>query len=69
MPVHLYGHPVDLDPILAICRKHKLPLVEDAAQAHGAKYNGKPSARSGDISCFSFYPGKISARAAKAARS
>src|SRR5215472_10292212 len=38
MPVHLYGHPVDLDPLLAICRKHNLALIEDAAQAHGAKY-------------------------------
>ena len=58
MPVHLYGHPFDLDPILAICRKHKLPLVEDAAQAHGAKYKGKIVGTFGDISCFSFYPGK-----------
>ena len=41
MPVHLYGHPFDLDPILDDCRKHKLPLVEDAAQAHGANYKGK----------------------------
>ena len=58
MPVHLYGHPFDLDPILAICRKHKLPLVEDAAQAHGAKYKGKIVGTFGEISCFSFYPGK-----------
>jgi dTDP-4-amino-4,6-dideoxygalactose transaminase len=58
MPVHLYGHPFDLDPILAICKKHKLPLVEDAAQAHGAKYKGKIVGAFGDISCFSFYPGK-----------
>jgi dTDP-4-amino-4,6-dideoxygalactose transaminase len=58
MPVHLYGHPVDLDPILATCKKHKLPLVEDAAQAHGAKYKGKSVGTFGDISCFSFYPGK-----------
>ena len=58
MPVHLYGHPFDLDPILAICRKHKLPLVEDTAQAHGAKYKGKIVGTFGDISCFSFYPGK-----------
>ena len=41
MPVHLYGQPFDVDPILEICRKHKLPLVEDAAQSHGAKYKGK----------------------------
>jgi dTDP-4-amino-4,6-dideoxygalactose transaminase len=58
MPVHLYGHPFDVDPILAICRKHKLPLVEDAAQSHGAKYKGKTVGTFGDISCFSFYPGK-----------
>jgi dTDP-4-amino-4,6-dideoxygalactose transaminase len=58
LPVHLYGHPVDLDPLLKICRKHHLPLVEDAAQAHGAKYNGKPVGTFGAISCFSFYPGK-----------
>jgi dTDP-4-amino-4,6-dideoxygalactose transaminase len=58
MPVHLYGHPFDLDPILAICKNHKLPLVEDTAQAHGAKYKGKMVGTFGDISCFSFYPGK-----------
>ena len=58
MPVHLYGHPFDVDPILAVCRKHKLPLVEDAAQAHGAKYKGKTIGTFGEISCFSFYPGK-----------
>jgi dTDP-4-amino-4,6-dideoxygalactose transaminase len=58
LPVHLYGHPFDLDPILAICMKHKLPLVEDACQAHGAKYKGKTVGAAGDISCFSFYPGK-----------
>jgi dTDP-4-amino-4,6-dideoxygalactose transaminase len=58
MPVHLYGHPFDVDPILAICRRHKLPLVEDAAQAHGAKYRGKTVGTFGEISCFSFYPGK-----------
>jgi dTDP-4-amino-4,6-dideoxygalactose transaminase len=47
-----------VDPILAICRKHKLPLVEDAAQAHGAKYKSKTVGTFGQISCFSFYPGK-----------
>jgi dTDP-4-amino-4,6-dideoxygalactose transaminase len=58
MPVHLYGHPVDLDPLLAICRKHNLTLIEDAAQAHGAKYKGKVVGTFGAVSGFSFYPGK-----------
>jgi dTDP-4-amino-4,6-dideoxygalactose transaminase len=58
MPVHLYGQPFELDSILEICRKHKLPLVEDAAQAHGAKYKNKIVGTFGEISCFSFYPGK-----------
>src|SRR5262245_50797368 len=58
MPVHLYGHPADLDPLLAICRKHNLPLVEDACQAHGAKYKGKVIGTFGEMSCYSFYPGK-----------
>jgi dTDP-4-amino-4,6-dideoxygalactose transaminase len=58
MPVHLYGHPVDLDPLLAICKKHGLPLVEDACQAHAANYKGKVVGTFGQISGFSFYPGK-----------
>ena len=58
LPVHLYGHPVDLDPLLAIAKKHNLPLVEDAAQAHAAKYKGKVVGTFGAMSCFSFYPGK-----------
>jgi dTDP-4-amino-4,6-dideoxygalactose transaminase len=58
MPVHLYGHPVDLDPILAVARKHHLPVVEDAAQAHAAKYKGRTVGTFGAMSCFSFYPGK-----------
>ena len=58
MPVHLYGHPFDLDPILEICRKHKLPLVEDACQSHGARYKGKVVGTFGEMSGFSFYPGK-----------
>ncbi len=58
MPVHLYGQPFDVDAILEICRKHKLPMVEDAAQAHGAKYKGKTVGTFGDISGFSFYPAK-----------
>jgi dTDP-4-amino-4,6-dideoxygalactose transaminase len=58
LPVHLYGQPFDVDKVLEICRKHKLPLVEDAAQAHGAKYKGKVVGTFGDMACFSFYPGK-----------
>jgi dTDP-4-amino-4,6-dideoxygalactose transaminase len=58
MPVHLYGHPFDLEAVLAICRKHGIPLVEDAAQAHGAKYKGKPVGTFGVASGWSFYPGK-----------
>jgi dTDP-4-amino-4,6-dideoxygalactose transaminase len=58
VPVHLYGHPADLDPLLALGRKHGLPLVEDAAQAHGANYRGRAAGSLGAISCFSFYPGK-----------
>jgi dTDP-4-amino-4,6-dideoxygalactose transaminase len=58
MPVHLYGHPFDLDAVLAVCREHNLPLVEDAAQAHGAKYRGKTIGTFGAVSGFSFYPGK-----------
>src|SRR5258708_30002296 len=58
LPVHLYGHPADLDPLLALCRKHNLALVEDAAQAHGATYRGRTVGTFGAMSCFSFYPGK-----------
>ncbi|HEY5297425.1 MAG TPA: DegT/DnrJ/EryC1/StrS family aminotransferase [Verrucomicrobiae bacterium] len=58
MPVHLYGHPFDLDSMLTLCRKHKFPLVEDACQAHGAKYKGKKVGAFGELSGFSFYPGK-----------
>ena len=56
--VHLYGQPFDFDKVNAIARKHKLFVVEDAAQAHGAKYKGKTVGGLGDIACFSFYPGK-----------
>jgi len=59
LPVHLYGLPFAVDPILALCRKHKLPLVEDACQAHGARWKGRVIGTFGEISCYSFYPGKI----------
>jgi dTDP-4-amino-4,6-dideoxygalactose transaminase len=58
MPVHLYGHPFDVDPILAISRKHGIPLIEDAAQSHGARYKGRSVGTFGEMSAFSFYPGK-----------
>jgi dTDP-4-amino-4,6-dideoxygalactose transaminase len=58
VPVHLFGQPVDMDPILAIARKHGLAVVEDACQAHGARYKDRPVGTLGDIGCFSFYPGK-----------
>ena len=58
LPVHLYGQPADLEPLLQISRQHNLPLVEDAAQAHGAKYRGKVVGTFGAMSCFSFYPSK-----------
>lgn len=59
MPVHMYGHPCDMDPILAIAKKHQLLVVEDAAEAHGARYKGQVCGSFGDISCFSFYANKI----------
>jgi dTDP-4-amino-4,6-dideoxygalactose transaminase len=58
LPVHLYGQPADMDPIMEIARKHRLVVIEDACQAHGAEYMGRRTGSIGDIGCFSFYPGK-----------
>lgn len=57
--VHIYGHPVDMDPVIEIAKKHNLFVVEDAAEAHGALYKGKKIGSFGDINCFSFYANKI----------
>lgn len=66
IPVHIYGHPVDMNPVLEIAKKHKLFVIEDAAEAHGAEYlsagktgKGKKAGSLSDISCFSFYANKI----------
>ncbi len=59
MPVHIYGHSVDMDPLLALARKHKIPVIEDAAEAHGALYKGKKCGSMGTFGCFSFYGNKI----------
>ncbi len=58
IPVHLYGQPADMDPILAIAKRHGLRVVEDACQAHGARYKGHRAGSLGEAGCFSFYPGK-----------
>lgn len=58
MPVHLYGHPADMDPILDLAKEFGLRVVEDTAQGHGATYKGRLCGTMGDIGCFSFYPGK-----------
>jgi dTDP-4-amino-4,6-dideoxygalactose transaminase len=58
IPVHLYGMPAEMDRIKAVADRHRLPIIEDAAQAHGARYRGKPVGQFGQIACFSFYPSK-----------
>ena len=58
IPVHLFGQPADMDPILEFARAYGLFVIEDAAQAHGAEYKGRKSGTMGDVGCFSFYPGK-----------
>lgn len=58
IPVHLYGQPADMDPILEIANKRGLLVIEDAAQAHGAEYKGRRTGGMGHMGCFSFYPGK-----------
>jgi len=58
IPVHLYGQTVDMDPILDMAKKHNIPVIEDACQAHGALYRGRKAGSMGVAGCFSFYPGK-----------
>jgi perosamine synthetase len=59
MPVHIYGHPVDMDPVLEVATRHGLTVIEDAAEAHGATYKGRRCGGLGHLSCFSFYANKI----------
>ncbi|PKN12858.1 MAG: aminotransferase DegT [Deltaproteobacteria bacterium HGW-Deltaproteobacteria-4] len=58
MVVHIYGLPVDMDPVLALAKKYELKIIEDAAQMHGQTYRGRPCGSFGDLSAFSFYPNK-----------
>jgi dTDP-4-amino-4,6-dideoxygalactose transaminase len=58
MPVHLYGQAVPMDPIVTFAQRHGLRVIEDACQAHGARWNGRRVGSFGDVGCFSFYPGK-----------
>jgi len=59
MPVHIYGHPADMDPIINFAKKHNLYIIEDAAETHGALYKGKICGSFGDVSSFSFYANKL----------
>ena len=58
IPVHLFGQPTDMDPLLDVARRHELTVIEDACQAHGATYKDRPVGSLGDLACFSFYPSK-----------
>lgn len=58
IPVHLYGQPADMDPIMEIARRRKIAVIEDACQAHAARYKNRSVGSIGDLGCFSFYPGK-----------
>ena len=58
IPVHLYGQPADMEPILEVAERHRLTVIEDACQAHGADYKGRRCGSMGHLGCFSFYPGK-----------
>jgi dTDP-4-amino-4,6-dideoxygalactose transaminase len=58
IPVHLFGHPADMQPIMEIAQKHNLKVIEDCAQAFGAQYNGRKVGTIGDVGCFSFFPSK-----------
>lgn len=59
MPVHLYGHPADMDPIMEIARRHNLKVIEDCAQSLGAQYKGRKTGLIGDAGCLSFFPSKV----------
>jgi dTDP-4-amino-4,6-dideoxygalactose transaminase len=59
IPVHMYGHPVDMDPLMDVARKHGLRVLEDASHAHGATYKGRRTGSLGDAAAFSFYPSKV----------
>ena len=59
LPVHVFGHPVDLDPVMEVAERHGLYVIEDVAQAHGARYKGKRVGSAGHVSCFSFYADKL----------
>jgi len=57
--VHLYGHPVDMDKLMKIAKKHDLIVIEDCAESHGATCRGKKTGSFGDMGCFSFYANKV----------